>query len=297
LPVVNRSLDELHSRELVPFAAAIEAGCRVIMTSHVLLPQLDPNHPATMSPSILQDLLRGELNFPGVIVSDALDMAGASGSVGMAEAAVTALRAGCDLLCLGTDNTDAQLAEIEYAVNNALGEGTLASSRVSDAVSRVRGLAADLELAGAAAGEPPGFAPSAPMAEAELIRTFDLQPRAADWRARASGRYAVVRLESDPNIAVGHTPWGPFAVLPAHLITPDESVLPSFERDQPVLVIGRDIHRHPFARKAVDGLRSEHADVLVVDMGWPSDDRRYADVATFGASLLIGRALLEWVAS
>ena len=49
LPVVSRSLDELRSRELLPFAAAIEAGCRVIMTSHILVPQLDQNHPATMS--------------------------------------------------------------------------------------------------------------------------------------------------------------------------------------------------------------------------------------------------------
>jgi beta-N-acetylhexosaminidase len=105
LPVVNRSLDQLHRRELLPFAAAIEAGCRVIMTSHILVPQLDRNHPATMSRVVLHDLLRGELGFSGVIVSDALDMAGASGSLGMAGAAVAALRAGCDLLCLGTENT------------------------------------------------------------------------------------------------------------------------------------------------------------------------------------------------
>jgi beta-N-acetylhexosaminidase len=60
-----------------------------------------------------------------------------------------------------------------------------------------------------------------------------------------------------------------------------------------VLVIGQDIHRHPFARAAVDRLRAEHGQVLVVDMGWPSPDRRYADVATFGAAPMLGRALLE----
>ena len=158
LPVVNRSLDELRSRELLPFAAAIEAGCRVVMTSHILVPQLDRNHPATMSRIVLHDLLRGELGFSGVIVSDALDMAGASGSLGMAGAAVAALRAGCDLLCLGTENTDAQLAEIERAVSSAVADGTLASSRVWEAMSRVRGLAEDLEGARQAAGQPPRFA-------------------------------------------------------------------------------------------------------------------------------------------
>ena len=294
LPVVNRSLDELRRRELLPFAAAIDAGCRLIMTSHILLPQLDREHPATMSRIVLDDLLRRELGFSGVVVSDALDMAGASGAVGMAGAAVAALRAGCDLLCLGTENTDAQLADIEQAVRGAIAEGSLASDRVQDAASRVRGLARDLAAARAAAGQPPDFVPGwRPGREVELADTFDLQPGASDWRSRAAGRYSVVRLEAAPNIAAGHIPWGPTAS--GYVISPEQSSLPSFQPNEPVLVVGRDIHRHPFARDAVDRLRSAGVDVLVVDMGWPSDDRRYADVATFGASALMGRALLTWL--
>ena len=113
----------------------------MVMTSHILLPQLDRNHPATMSRVVLHDLLRGELGFSGVVVSDALDMVGASGSLGMAGAAVAALRAGCDLLCLGTENTDTQLADIERAVSSAVADGTLPANRVREATSRVRGLA------------------------------------------------------------------------------------------------------------------------------------------------------------
>jgi beta-N-acetylhexosaminidase len=311
LPVVDRSLGELHKRELLPFVAAIEAGCRVVMTSHILVQQLDRNHPATMSRFLLHDLLRGELGFSGMIVSDALDMAGASGSLGMAGAAVAALRAGCDLLCLGTDNTDTQLADIERAVGSAVAEGTLGANRVREAMSRVRGLAAALKAERQAAGEPPISAPGWPKSEAELVDTFDVQPGASDWRARASGRYTVVRLEADPNIAVGTTPWGPFAaaaaepaepaaaafaVQPVALIFRERSALPHFQANQPVLVIGRDIHQHPLAREAVDRMRSQHVDVLVVDMGWPSADHRYADVATFGASRLMGRTLLRWLA-
>jgi beta-N-acetylhexosaminidase len=318
-PVVDLSLDELRRRELVPFAAAIEAGCRSIMTSHILLPQLDPGHPSTISRIILHDLLRRELGFSDVIVSDALDMAGASGSLGMAGAAVAALRAGCDLLCLGTDNTDAQIAEVERAARTAVAHGNLASSRVSEAMDRVRRLASELEAARRLAGQPPCVAPGWSKDEAELVRTFDVQPGAADWRARAADRYAVVRLEADPNIAVGSTPWGPFAAAlrpepvegrfdklsdhsafsaqPACVITTEHMALPLFQPDQPVLVIGRDIHRHRFARQTVDRLRSQHVDLLVVDMGWPSADRRYADVATFGASLLMGRALLNWLSA
>ena len=302
LPVVNRSLAELRERELRPFAAAIEAECRVIMTSHVLLPQLDGNHPATMSRVVLHDLLRGELDFSGVVVSDALDMAGASSSSGMAGAAVAALQAGCDLLCLGTENTDGQLTDIERAVKSAVAEGTVSSERVSEAAGRVRGLAEDLIAAQRAAGPPPRFAPSWPGDAAALIRAFDVQPGASNWRARASRGYTVVRLEADPNIAVGITPWGPFAfegftTQSMYVITSEQSGLPAFQPDQPVLIVGRDIHRHPLARQAIDWLRFHHLDVLVVDMGWPSEDRRYADVATFGASRLMGRALLEWLTS
>jgi len=299
LPVVNRSLDELRSRELLPFAAAIEAGCQMVMTSHILVPQLDQNHPATMSRIVLHDLLRQELGFSGVIVSDALDMAGASGSLGIPEASVAALRAGCDLLCLGTKNTDAQLADIEQAVSDAVTEGTLARERVSEAMSRVRGLAEDLEAARRAAGQPPQVVPGWSKGEEELLHILDVQPGASNWRGRAAGRYIVIRLEADPNIAVGITPWGPFAVMAqrAYVISPGQSTLPPFQPDQPVLVVGRDIHRHRFAREAVDRLRSLHVDVLVVDMGWPSADRRYADVATFGASRLMGAVLLKWLAS
>jgi beta-N-acetylhexosaminidase len=312
LPAVNRSLDALRRRELVPFAAALEAGCRVIMTSHIMLPQLDSEDPATMSRVVLNDLLRGELGFSGVVVSDALDMAAASGARGMVGAAVAALQAGCDLLCLGTENSDDQLADIARAVSSAVADGTLAANRLREATSRVRGLATDLEAAREAAGQPPDSLPRWSKGEAELVRTFDIQPGAADWRAKASGRYTVVRLEAKPNIAVGATPWGPFAALcpepvegfSAHAAfaaqsvwwgSPEQPALPPLQPEQPVLVVGRDIHQHPFARAAVDRLRSAPVDVLVVEMGWPSEDRRYANVATFGASLLMGRALLNWL--
>src|SRR5690606_9524999 len=129
LPVVDLPLETLRERELVPFRAAIEAGARTIMSSHILLPQLDPEQPATFSPRILQELLRGELGFAGVVVSDALDMAGASGEIGIPAAAVRALAGGCDLLCIGTRNTDAQLAEIEAAIEAALVSGELAEER------------------------------------------------------------------------------------------------------------------------------------------------------------------------
>jgi beta-N-acetylhexosaminidase len=68
--------------------------------------------------------------------------------------------------------------------------------------------------------------------------------------------------------------------------------VPVPEIDGPVLVLGRDIHRRPHARATVDALRAADRAVVVVDLGWPSPDRRYADVATFGSSRAVGAALL-----
>jgi beta-N-acetylhexosaminidase len=311
LPVVDRSIDELRSRELVPFVAAIEAGTRVIMTSHIMLPQLDAENPATMSSTLLTGLLREELGFGGVVVSDALDMAGAASPGGMPETAVRALRAGCDLLCLGTDNTEHEVVAIEQAISAAMADGRLDQVRVDRAAGRVRALTDDLAASRPPLSDPSQLVQSAawPRNDRELIAAFDVRPAARAWWG-VPDSFSVVRLESRANIAVGPVPWGPFAavadepMLPRHAafaeqpqfeVTGQDSTLPPPTPDVPVLVVGRDIHRHAFARAVVDRLRIEHTSVIVVDMGWPSDDRSYADVATFGASRQVGRALLTYL--
>ncbi len=101
LPVVDASMELLWRRELPPFQAAIAAGVRSIMTAHIRVPVLTGDLPATFSPEALIRLLRKELGFGGAIVSDALEMQGASGAIGVPEAAVRALVAGNDLLCFG----------------------------------------------------------------------------------------------------------------------------------------------------------------------------------------------------
>ena len=311
LPVVDLSASQLRSRELLPFRAVVAAGARAVMTSHILLPQLDPDLPATLSPAIIEGMLRGELGFDGVVVSDALDMHGASGTRGIPEAAVLALAAGCDLLCIGTENTDAQLAAIEDAIAAAVTAGRLSPSRLATAASRVQSLTASID-----SSHPPADTPSEPGVCEEAMASdavkaegaFDVSERAREWLAANDGRYSVVRIDTVANIAVGSAPWGPFAEVEADPGTPwarefaanpevlfTEGDHPDLvlAAQSPVLVVGKDNHRHAFALAAIDRLRAERERVLVVDMGWPSDDRSYADIATFGASRLIGRALLR----
>ncbi|WP_448005711.1 glycoside hydrolase family 3 protein [Agromyces bauzanensis] len=305
LPVIDVPLATLRARELVPFRAAIAAGARTVMTSHILLPRLDAVHPATFSPRLVQDLLRDELGFTGVIVTDALDMRGASGVHGIPEAAVRALVAGCDLLCLGSDTTDDELEGIVAAIEVAIAAGRLDADRVREAADRVRALAA---TAPAVPTSPAVVEPHHDAADlARLAAAFEVTDAARARLAAAPRIGTVVRVETAANIAIGHAPWGPFAPAAdaraatwldtAHLVTVSaETPLPDpAPLDGAVLVVGKDLHRHPFAVAAVDALRAVRDDVVTVDMGWPSDDRALADIATFGASRLVGEALLALV--
>ncbi len=278
LPVVDLPLEVLRERELVPFRAAIEAGARTIMSSHILLPQLDPDRPATFSPRILQELLRGELGFAGVVVSDALDMAGASGEIGIPAAAVRALAGGCDLLCIGTRNTDAQLAEIEAAIEAALVSGELAEERLADAVARVTALGDALPSGPSALPEPYTTDP------ARLASAFDV----ADGTVLPA-EVRVVSLETTANMAVGTVPWGLASVGPAPEPLREGDSLPA--SDVPYLVVGKDNHRRAWTRGLIDAARAAQPGTVVVDMGWPSPDRAYADIATFGASRSVSAAL------
>lgn len=120
LPVVSATAEELKATDLVPFEAAVEAGVAAVMTAHVAYPALDPSGaPATLSRTILQEVLRGDLGFPGLVVTDALIMEGVLGG-GEATAVVKALAAGCDLLLYPTD-----LRACVSAIDRALSNGEL----------------------------------------------------------------------------------------------------------------------------------------------------------------------------
>lgn len=324
LPTVDLGFPELRRRELMPFAAAIEAGTLTVMTSHILLPRIDPENPATFSAVLLEGALRGELGFAGVIVSDALDMVGASGSIGIPLAAVRALAAGCDLLCIGTKNTAVQLeqivAEIRVALAEAesvaatpghpLDEAGLREPRLRAANERVRSLAAELRTRrddGAAAtdgsdGEAPESAVGAVPGPAQVQAAFALAPDVTARLAAGSG-WMVLRVDAEANVAIGQVPWGPFAALAEH--DPALPVLAVSTHDWPgslpripetacVLLVGRDNGRRREVVALIDALRRRQPEVVTVDLGWPADPgapHGCAEIATFGASALVGEAL------
>ena len=140
LPVVDHPLERLRAVELAPFAAAAAAGMEAIMTAHVLFPALDPDRPATLSRRVLTDLLRGELGFRGVIVSDDLGMKAVADRYPIGELAVAAVDAGADVLLI-REPASAQVLAHEALVRAGEREPRMAQ-RIEESAARVAALKA-----------------------------------------------------------------------------------------------------------------------------------------------------------
>ncbi|HEV3485155.1 MAG TPA: beta-N-acetylhexosaminidase [Vicinamibacterales bacterium] len=137
LPIVEHPPDRLEKVEFVPFRAAIEADVAAIMTAHILVPSIDEERPATLSPRIVDDLLKKKLGFGGLVLSDDLEMRAISARWGIPEATVRAIAAGCDAVLLCGTSQEPQVAAME-AIIHAVEDGTLPLTRVEDALARHR---------------------------------------------------------------------------------------------------------------------------------------------------------------
>ncbi len=135
LPVVPHALDRLLNVELAPFEAAITAGIPALMTAHLLLPAIDPEQPATLSRSILTDLLRTQLGFRNLVMSDDLLMQGITDNTPVGEAAVRFLEAGGDLVLICHD--EAAQRQAMRAVGEAVETGRLSEARVLASCRRI----------------------------------------------------------------------------------------------------------------------------------------------------------------
>jgi beta-N-acetylhexosaminidase len=258
LPRIDVDADTLAARELVPFDAAVEAGTAAVMTSHIVVPALDPDRPATLSPLVL-GMLREVLEFDGVIVSDALDMAGASAGTGIPEASVRALAAGCDLLCLGPDKPASLVADVRDAVVAAVDDGRLAPERLAEAAQRVRTMRPGQRPQ---PGEQPDAARQArALAGALLVDGPDL-PDLADA--------LVLSVETEANIAVGEVAWG----LPADLrVGPDalaDGLPAGVPADVALVVQVRDAGRRPEVLALLRSIAASGRPAVVVEWGWPA---------------------------
>jgi len=136
LPVIDRSRAEIEATELGPYRSLFATGqVGAVMTTDLLMPALDPNLPAELSPAIIDGVLRGELGFDGVVITDALYMKGISDRYSMPEAGVLAILAGCDML--EGAMTPGQMRAMEDALRAALASGRLTKDRIDQSVRRI----------------------------------------------------------------------------------------------------------------------------------------------------------------
>jgi beta-N-acetylhexosaminidase len=260
LPSVETDRETLFARALPPFAAAVEAGVRAVMTAHVRFAALD-DEPATLSAEVI-GLLRGELGFRGLVITDALEMRAIGGTVGLEEGAVRALTAGADALCLGADVTPEQVEAVQAAVARNVPEG-----RLREAAARVAVLA---EWASS----------PRPHRDREAGAEAARRSLRVEGDVRLSGEPLFVELRPEGTIAAGEARHG----LGCIQVREGEQ-LPPLDDLGRVVVVVRDAHRHAWQRDLVP------AGTVVLETGLPEWRPPAARgwVATYGA----GRANLE----
>ncbi|GAA3412819.1 glycoside hydrolase family 3 protein [Streptosporangium vulgare] len=296
LPTVAYSAEELAATTLPPYRTAIEAGVRAVMTGHLLVPAYDPDHPATMSGRVLTGLLREELGFDGLIVTDGVEMPSVAERYGVTGAAVRALAAGADAICVGGERKGPGVVGfMRNAIMGAVADGTLPEERLAEAASRVRRLAAWSAERRRAAGE---TGPAGEPAGLDAARRA-LRVRGDGLPLPAAPQ--VIEFVSETNIAVDRaTPWGVAAPLAALL--PGTTALrlgsgdpvPAPPDGRPLVIVVRDAHRHAWVSARLDALLSRRPDAIVVEMGLPGPATPgAAHITTHGATTASGQAAAE----
>ncbi|MEE4595196.1 glycoside hydrolase family 3 N-terminal domain-containing protein [Streptomyces sp. DSM 41524] len=316
LPRIDAGLDTLTARELVPFRAAVAAGTKAVMSAHILLPALDPDLPATLSPAALHGLLRrpvadGGLGFDGMIVTDGMEMRAIADAYGIERGSVLAIAAGADAICVGGGLADeGTVLRLRDALVTAVIEGRLAEERLAEAAARVRALGEWTRRSGGPRAAH-GIEPAAGVGLAAARRALRVTPAGSAYEPVTGPAY-VAAFTPVANIAVGEeTPWGVGAelarlrpgtgaatygrqdadTLGIHGLI--ENMLDT-AGDRRIVAVVRDVHRHPWMADALDALLAARPETVVVEMGVPQAPPAGAlHIATHGAARVCGRAAAE----
>jgi beta-N-acetylhexosaminidase len=313
IATIEGGLDDLRRRDLPPFMAAIRAGTLAIMPSHLRVPELTGDLPATVSGAALTGLLRGELGFTGVIVSDALEMRATREMFGIPRAAVLAVAAGTDLLCLGRDGSEDEYLAVREALVAAVRDGTLDGARLEEAADRVARLRGGLARtrpaqAGGIRGDG-GVRGDGVVSMADRARIGLAAARRAarvSGPRRTLGYPLIIEVEPRENIAAGQFGWGlgPWAppgsvrrvsALANGEVPDSAAAILAAAVGRSLVAVVRDAHRDQNTQSLVSALLAARSDLVLVEMGlpfWhPPEGTSY--LATYGASRASAQAAAE----
>jgi beta-N-acetylhexosaminidase len=299
LPVVPHPLERLESLELLPFQAAMRAGVDGIMTAHLYLPLIEPQQdlPATLSHRVLTDLLRDQLGYQGLILTDALDMDAIKKDRSAAAAAVDAFAAGADMLLIAGINSDdrMRLGDGPPALLAAVQSGRISEQRLDASVLRI------LE-AKARRGILPGAASAPPMPDASVLNSaahralsLEVARKAVTLQRDDAG---LLPLRSDARVLVVEAPsptrsdvvddelasslldavqrFSPAAVGAA----PRDAVAAARKADVVVLGIF-DLAQNPSQQKLANDLAGTGKPVVAVSLRGPYDAPIASQIGTF----------------
>ncbi len=258
------------------------------LDSHLDLPVVDEDQ-------VMTGVLRGELLFEGLAVSDGLEMRAIAAGVGILEGAVLALAAGCDLLCIGGGLAGEDIAdELRDAIVAAVRSGRVSEARLAEAATRVVRLGEWRQQQNGTPAPNPGIGLTAARRALQV-----------EGSVRIGGHPVVVQLRSTPSQAAGVVPWGladPLARLGANVTAVEldgppanlEGILGDASTHSLVLVV-KNLHRHPWMAALTEAVLAQRPDAILVEMGLPAcrPAAAAAYLATHGASRVCGIAAAE----
>ena len=135
LPIVYKTLEELENFELIPFKKAIKEGCKAIMVSHILLDKIDKQNPSSMSETVVTDILREQLGFDGVVITDDMEMGAITENFTIEDACVQSIIAGCDIVLIGSGNES--IYNTIKAIKDSISNGKITEERINESVVRI----------------------------------------------------------------------------------------------------------------------------------------------------------------
>jgi beta-N-acetylhexosaminidase len=281
LPTVDVDRRTLLAREVPPFRAAIDAGTRALMTAHIRVATLD-EAPATLSHAVLTGLLREELGFDGMVMTDALEMRAISATVGVEEGSVRAIAAGADALCFGHDLGDADVEAVAIALEEAVAAGRLPEERVLEAAERNRDVSKWV-------GSVDGHVTRDPAVGKEAAR----RALRVAGRPRLTRAALVVELVTTPSIAAGR---GADVGETLRRLLPGSELVRLRERgdcdlpvpgaDRQLVILAKDAERHAWQRETLESLLRSSDDTVVIELGLPAwrPNGHAAFIATYGSA-------------
>ena len=283
LPHIKMGLAEYESQHILPFKHAVNLGVAGVMIGHLIVEALDKKLPASLSSKIIKDYLRGELNFGGLVVSDALDMGAIGGPAKIHESALKALTAGADLLCFSGmgDQSQFVLSSFDW-IKSAIDSGSLSITSLQESEKRITDWRQKIDTKSAT---------SSSIDFKDLIQGFEISG-SVEIEAEVIN---LVEIGTKPTIAAGDVSWGMHRELRAVGIACDIHASDAESLSTKKLVVAfRDAYRDAPLLATLNRLYDRYPEAIFIDMGWPT--REFAPknlIRAFGSSAVISQAVAQ----